>query len=210
MLAGEVPRAYARSLVARALDLTDRTRRSVPPSFNEVAFLLGPTVGPMASPGRALPRAEDERLLAIRAAELLARPEFRSWVPPEADARPLQARLDEIAASTLYIDDAQRQASVRAHVSGLAESFWTRQRRELVADRLFDMAYLLHRAARREPAALSAASAWALVSDAALESVSFAYAYFEQLLPRPSGPPDADAPAPRADLSAPGSLIVPG
>lgn len=207
MLAGEVPRAYARSLVTRALDLTDRTRRSVPSSFNDVAFLLGPSVGPTPSPGRTLPRPEDERVLAIRAAELLARPEFRSWLPQETDARALQARLDEITASTLYIDDAQRQASVRAHLNGMVEAFWTRQRRDLIADRLFDMAYLLHRAGRAEPAALSVASAWALASDSALESVSFAFAFFEQLLPEPQDP---GAPPARDDRPGPGSLIVPG
>jgi hypothetical protein len=126
VLVGEVPRAYARGLVSRGLDLNVRSRRATPQGWNDVAFALGPATAPERSPGRTLAPPADTDASAARAADLLALPEFESWGP-------------------------------------LGEP-WTDELRHVVADRLFDVAWLLHGAGRTEQAG------WALVAASQLDS----------------------------------------
>ncbi len=204
VLVGEVPRAYARGLVTKALDQNARVRRPVPTAFNDVAFILGPSMPPSPSPGRALPLSDDAASFSRRAAELLGLAELRSWLPEEATLRPFALKLEEIGVSPLFLDDAQREQAVRDTLDAAVRAYWTPERRHLVAERLFDVGYLLHGAGREEDAQLALASAHEIESDRNLEGVAFCFALFEKLLPilraRSEKP---------AEHTSPGGVILP-
>lgn len=206
VLVGEVPRSYARGLISAALDLNARARRPVPAGYNEVAFALGPANPPQPSPGRALPLPEELAGWASRAAELMASDAMRTWMPAEDALRPLALRIDEIGVSPLYLDDAQREAGVRQVMDDAVHAYWTAARRQLVAERLFDVAWLLHGAGRADEANIALASARWLGSDRPVEGVTFCYALFEKLLPilrnQRASPP--------GERTSPAGLILPG
>lgn len=205
MFVVEVPRAWARSLVARALDLNAIARRPVPPTFNDVAFLLGPAVGRLPSPGRDLPRPPEEPALVASARRLFNAPELATWIPPDKDAEAFDRKAREITSSTL-IDDAQKAAGLLDLVATTVNAFWTRAQRDRYAERLFDVAFLFQRGKREDESALALASAWALAGDAPIGAVPFAGLLFEALLPAAPGVPEH---RPAAIAPPPGSLIIP-
>ncbi|MFM2152427.1 MAG: hypothetical protein RL199_862 [Pseudomonadota bacterium] len=135
VLVGEVPRAYARGLVSKGLDLNVQARRATPHGWNDVAFALGQATTPVPSPGRALPLPADQASAAPHAADLLALPEFESW--------------------------------------GALGEPWTAELRQVVAERLYDVAWLLHGAGRAEQAGWAIAAAAGLESPRATEEVAF-------------------------------------
>lgn len=199
MLVAEVPKSYARSFVARALDQNARTRRPVPAAFNEVAFVLGPTAEHVPSPGRAAPLSEDWAQRLSRAPDLFAQSEFRDWLPDERAMQSLTLRLDEIGVSPLFIDEGQRTQALRDALTAAVTQYWTAERRALYADRLYDMAHLLRAAARDEHAALAHASAHALESDRPVEAVPFCFAMFESALARLNEHDSASSEAPGSE-----------
>jgi hypothetical protein len=207
MMVVETPRAYARSLVARALDLNAVARRPVPASFNDVAFLLGPAVGPMPSPGRTLPHPENEPALVLKARELFDLPELATWIPPDKDADAFDRKAREITSSALYIDEAQKSAALQQLVAASVEAFWTKLQRDRYAERLFDVAWLFTRAKREDHANLAVASASALAGETPIGAIPFAYLIFEALIPLAT--PSADAPRHVPAPATPGSLIIP-
>jgi hypothetical protein len=208
-LVAEVPRPYARWLVARALDLNARARRAVPPSYNDAALILGPAVGPQPSPGRSIPRAEEEAVLTARGADLFALKDFRTWGPSDPQWTAFEAKVEEIFQSKLYIDETQKIGAIRELVSSSVASFWTRAQRDVFAERLFDMAWLFARSRREMDSALALSSAWALQEERVIESIPFAYAFFERLVKQPeAGTSRPEMPSGRPP--EPSSLIVPG
>lgn len=182
LLIGSVPRAYSRSLIARALDRNAIARRPVPTSFNEVAFALGPAPAPQLSPGRSLPLPDELSYLATeaKAAHLLTQRQFETWAPPEEIRSRLRAQLDTVSSSALYIDERQREEAVQAARRAFVTEFWTVERRRLWAERLFDMAWLLAGAGESEQRDLALASAHRLEGDDPLEAVGFAWALFKR------------------------------
>jgi len=182
VLVGEVPRSWARGAVTAALDLNARGSRPVPEGWNEVAVVLGPSVAPQPSPGRALAQDAEAAALVSRSAELLDLSEVAPWIPGEEELRALSLRLDEISVSPLYLDEAQREASGRSAVVDAIRAYWTAERRWRVAGRLFELAWLLRGAGRGDQARLAAATGAAMESDAPLESVPFCYALFEKVV----------------------------
>lgn len=205
VLVGEVPRAYARGLVSAGLDRNARVGRAIPPEYNQIALRLGARVEPSPSPGRQLPLPEDESGLRAQGGQLLDLPELRSWIPEEKVLRELNLRLDETAVSPLYIDDQQREASVKGLIQRTVGEYWSAGRRALAAERLYDLAWLLQGANRTEDARMVLATARGLESDAPVEALPFCYTLFERvvgLMQKKSG-----GPPPR---TAPRGLIVPG
>jgi hypothetical protein len=211
-LVAEVPRPYARWLVARALDLNARARRAVPPSYNDAALILGPTVGMQMSPGRALPAPDEQAILVARGGELLGVKDLRSWGPPDAQWTAFETKVADIFRSQLYIDETQKLGAIRELVSSSVASFWTRAQRDVFAERLFDMAWLFGRTRKDTESALAVASARALLEDRPIESVPFAYAFFERLVKKPeSAAGQTPAPhLPRERSAEPSNLIIPG
>lgn len=183
LVVAEVPRPYARGLITAALDLNARARKPIPSGWHDVAFAIGPSVPAQPSPGRSVPPPADLDPLVRRADELFALDELKTWMPPEEVLRPLALKLDEIGASPLYLDDSAREEAVSALFARATSDFWTADRRRLYAERLFDLAWLLHQASRHEASQLCAASALALESEQPIEDVRFGYALFEKLLP---------------------------
>lgn len=183
LLVGAVPRAYSRSLIARALDRNAVARRPVPAGFNDVAFAIGPAPAPQASPGRTLALPQELAFLATeaQATRLLTKPQFDSWAPPDSVRTPLRAVLDTIAKSTLYIDEQQRGTASLAARRDAIIGFWTTELRRVWAERLFDMAWLMAGAGDAQQRDLALASAHQLEGDAPLESVGFAWALFRRL-----------------------------
>lgn len=179
---GEVPRAYARGLITTALDLNAKARRPIPSSWHEVAFAIGPSTPAQASPGRTLALPDDLADAAMRASELLLLPELRSWVPEREILDSVERQLASLTNSPLEIDPSSRQASLRSAISAAVHEYWTANRRHLMAERLFDLAWLLHGQGRAEQSAMASASGAWLDSDRPVENVPFAFAFFESPL----------------------------
>jgi hypothetical protein len=178
----EVPRLYARSLTASSLNLNATARRPIPPNFNDLAFVLGPAVPPLPSPGRTLPPVENVSDALLGAGELLLIDVLRSWAPPEETVRALALRMEEIEVSPLYLDEAQRSDFARLTIQRAVEAFWTPERRYLWAERLFDTAYLLHEVGRRSESNWALATARAMDSGTPVELIPFCFDFFERAI----------------------------
>lgn len=181
LMAG-APRPYVRALVSAALQQNDRAGRPVPHEFNAVSFALGPAAPRTPSPGRTLPPPDDVDAIAAQSRALVELEEFKGWLPAEAALRTLAVRLDEIAASSLYLDEAQREASREAALADAVQGYWSAARRTQAAERLFDAAWLLRETGFAEPARLALGAAAALDSDRPLEAVTFCRALFEKVV----------------------------
>jgi hypothetical protein len=203
---GEVPRAYARHLIAAALDLNARVRRPVPTGFNDVAFILGPNVGAQSSPGRSLSTSEVTEAAIQHGSKLFELELLRGWLPPDDVVRSVELRLNEVETSALYIDESQKEDRRRAIFAEAASQYWTASRRGIWAERLFDTAYLLNRAGRTEQAEWARATASAFESDRPIEAIPFCIAYMETVRSLATGTSNAGLSPRRPEPS----LITPG
>ncbi len=209
MLVAEAPRTYVRGLITRALDLNARARTPVPPSFNDVSFVLGPACPPEPSPGRKLPLPEGVEVLAAQSGEMLEWPELRRWMPPNEVVQSLALRVDEISVSPLYIDDAQRDQTTMAAVRSAVAAFWTNEVRELWAERVFDLAHVLDKVSRGTERDMALATAQSLATDRPIDAIGFCAALFERVLAALAAQAEPEAPKP-AETVTPSGLILPG
>jgi len=125
----------------------------------------------------------------------------RGWLAGEEALQALAQKLDEVAVSSLYLDERQRaEAGTRAVAQAVAAHF-DGPPRAVWAGRLFSLAEHLDRAGDAAHARLAAATARALRGGTAPELIPFA-----RLLVEKAFPPSA---APTRPPPQPGSLIVP-
>ena len=199
----ELDREQAKGLVAMARRLNDTAGHPPPAGAEGWLARLGPAVEAPDPASRFPPLPEGEEREALEASgRLHDLPLARGWLADEDALRALAQKLDEVAVSSLYIDERQRaDAGARAVAEAVAAHF-DGPPRELWAARLFSLAEHLARAGDATHARLAAAAARALRAGTAPELVPFARLLIEKAFPPP-------APPPRHSPQAAGSLIVP-
>ncbi|HET9594337.1 MAG TPA: hypothetical protein VFP65_02085 [Anaeromyxobacteraceae bacterium] len=201
----EVDREKAKSLVAAARGLNDAAGRLAPEGADAWLARLGPAAPPEDLAARFPPLPPDEEQAALDAsARLHDLPLVRGWLADEGALRALAGKLDEIAVSTLYIDERQRaEAGERAIADAVAAELAPSERRERWASRLLSAADHLEAAGDPIHARLGAAAARALRGGVEAARIPFARLLVEKAFPAGAATPPAAAPA------APTSLIVP-
>jgi hypothetical protein len=199
----EVDRERAKGVVAAARKLNDVSGARPPDGADAWLARLGPGVPPEDLAARFAPLPPEEERAAVEAsARLHDLPLVRGWLADEDELRALAQKLDEIAVSSLYLDERQRSDAARDAVSAAVASHFDGPRRSLWAGRLFTIADHLERAGDPVHARLAAATARALK-----EGIEAARIPFARLLVEKAFPPDPDQAA--AAPSAQGPLIVP-
>ncbi len=198
----ELDREQAKGLVAAARRLNDSAGHPPPAGADGWLARLGPAAELPDPSSRFPPLPEGEEREAVEAsARLHDLPLVRGWLASEEALRALAQKLDEVAVSSLYLDERQRaEAGTRAVAQAVAAHF-DGPPRAVWAGRLFSLAEHLDRAGDAAHARLAAATARALRGGTAPELIPFA-----RLLVEKAFPPSA---APTRPPPQPGSLIVP-
>jgi len=163
----EVPKDWARHLIAAAEEEGVRNGFSPPPAYAEALRILGPApVVPPRAPGEdiELP-ADQEAALANAGGSLYGDALFAAWVPEEEDLRAFALKLDEIAVSRLYLDDGQKRQAMYQAAEDAAAAYFTPQRRARYARRLLEMAHVLRVEGRVDLARIALAVSRALPAD---------------------------------------------
>ncbi len=194
----ELPKDHARWLIAQSEMEGARNGFSPPGSYGGALRLLGP------APSEAPPHPADaidfgldgELPHALAGAALFADPLFMPWIPEEAALRAFAQRADEIAASQLYLDKAQKLEAFERAADEAAETYFSPPRHLRYARRLMEMAHVLAAEKRIDAARTALAVARQLLRG---EKSPFARALFTHAL---EGRFDDETPA------APAPLIV--
>jgi hypothetical protein len=142
----EIPRERARWLIAQAAEEGSRNGFSPPPAYADALRLLGPAPQEEPpSPAASIEFGPDGELPhRLAGAALFADPLFMAWIPEEEALRSFALKVDEIAVSQLFIDDAQRKAAFDRAAGDAAEAYFAPpQRRARYARRLLEMAQVL-------------------------------------------------------------------
>lgn len=200
---GELDPARARSLVAAARALNDRSGKRVPEGADRWLAQLGPAAPPPDPAEGFPPLPEDEEREALAASgKLHDLPLLAGWIADAAYLRPLAARLDEIAVSPLYLDERQRAEQAARAVAEAVDGYLDADRRRLLSARLFAVAE--HLRGRGDPAhaRAAAAAARAVAAGAPASAVPFARLLVEKAFP-PGPEPAPGAPPPSPLLVSP-------
>ena len=198
----ELPRDHARWLIAQAEQEGARNGFSPPETYGGALRLLGP------APSEAPPHPADaigfgpdgEVPHALAGAALFADPLFTPWIPEEEALRGFAQRADEIAASQLYLDKAQKLEAFERAADEASETYLRPPRHLRYARRLLEMAHVLHAEGRIDAARTALAVARQLARG---EKSPFARALFTHALEG-----RFDEPQPAA-AGAAASLITP-
>ena len=139
-------------------------------------------------------------------AALFEDPLFMAWIPEEDAIRSFALKVDEVAVSRLYIDDAQRKQAFERTAADAAAAYFTPQRRARYARRLVEMAHVLAAESRIDAARTALAVARDLQGEQGARN-PFCRALFTHALEgRWQKPGEAQrAPPP----TTPGGLITP-
>jgi hypothetical protein len=198
---GEFDRARAVSLVAAARALNDRSGQRVPERADLWLGQLGPAA-PLPDPAAAfppLPPEEEQEALAA-SGELHALPLLSPWLADEGYLREVAAKLDEVAVSPLYVNEAQRGEQMARTVSDAVDRYFDERRRAALSARLFSAAEHLLSRGDADHARSAAAAARALAGTTPPAAIPFARLLVEKAFPgvtaRPEipAPPDPDSP----------------
>jgi hypothetical protein len=202
----EVDRPRAIALVASARGANDRSGHPVPQRADVWLAQQGPAQ-PVADPAASFPPlpADEERDALAASAELHGLPLFGPWLAEEEFLREVAARLDEVAVSPLYVDEAQRAAQMTRTVSDAVDRYLDERRRPLLAGRLFSAAEHLVASGDAPHARSAAAAARAVAGGASARDVPFARLLVEKAFPPPPEEPGTPAEPPAAESP----LIVP-
>ena len=193
---GEIDPARARSIVAAARALNDRSGKRVPEGADLWLAQLGPAA-PLPDPAEGFPPLppDDERDAVAASAMLHDLPLMKSWLADEAYLRAVGAKLDEIAVSPLYIDERQRVEQAVRTVAEAVDGYLDAERRRVLAARLFTVAEHLRERGDPAHATAAAAAARAIAGGAPASTVPFARLLVEKAFPPPPPSPGA-APEP--------------
>jgi hypothetical protein len=201
---GEIDPARARSIVAAARALNDRSGRRVPEGADLWLAQQGPAE-PLPDPAAAFPPlpADEERDALAASAKLHDLPLMKGWLADEPFLRGVAAKLDEIEVSPLHLDERQRSERLARTVAEAVDAYLDPERRRLLAARLFAIAEHLRERGDPAHAAAAAAAARALAAGTPAAGIPFARLLVEKAFP-PEGPP-----APAGDeAAAPSPLIL--
>jgi hypothetical protein len=200
---GEIDPARARSIVAAARALNDRSGKPVPTAADPWLAQLGPAA-PLPDPAEGFPPlAPDEEREALAASgKLHDLPLVRGWLADEAYLRAVAGKLDEIMVSPLYLDERQRAEQAARTVAEAVDGYLDADRRRVLAARLFTVAAHLRERGEPAHADAAAAAARAIAGGAPASAIPFARLLVEKAFP--AAP--AAAPAPEAAPESP--LVV--
>jgi hypothetical protein len=193
----EITREAAHGVVAEAARQGEAAGKSLPPGAAAWLTRLG-AAPPAPDPGAAFPPlpADEERAAVAGSGALHDLPLLRGWLADEEALRAVAARLDEIAASPIYVDDRQRDEQAGRIIDEAVTAYFDAARRARWARRLLLAAAHLAGTGDAESARRAAASSRALAAGADPLDVPFARLLFEKALPKASAP----AAAPRSPL----------
>jgi regulator of protease activity HflC (stomatin/prohibitin superfamily) len=180
----EIGREAAHSLVAEGRRLAESAGKPLPEGAALWLSRLG-EARPLPDPAtRFAPLApEEERAAVAASARLHQLPLLRGWLAEEDALRAAALKLDEVAASPLYIDDRQRAEQARRTLDDAVTGYFDAARRALWSRRLWLTAAHLADTGDPESANAAAAAARALASGADPLEVPFARMLFEKALP---------------------------
>jgi hypothetical protein len=207
----EISLDEAKTLLAEAAGANVRSRTPFPEGLDAALRHLG--AAPAERPLELPPPQEGDAALAARGAALHREPEMTQWLPPADEIRKLALKAQEIATSSLYLDEQQRAQQLSRTVQALAEAFFTPAIRQLYGRRLWAMGDLYERTGRAEAGRLAKAEARRLYHSAPGLFSPFAVRLYEKVLelaPRGSEPSPAEPQrAQETERRSPGGLILP-
>jgi len=163
----EVPKDWARHLIAAAEEEGVRNGFSPPPAYAEALRILGPApVAPPRAPGEEIELPPEQEASLLQAGgSLYGDPLFAAWIPEEEDLRLFALKLEEISVSQLYLDDGQKRQAMYQAAEDAAASYFTPQRRSRYSRRLLEMAHVLRSEGRTDLARIALAVSRALPAD---------------------------------------------
>jgi hypothetical protein len=203
----EVPKDHARWLIAQAAEEGARNGFAPPSAYASALGVLGTAPeGAPRSPGESVEFGPDgEGSHRNGGAALFKDTLFMAWIPEEDPLRTFALKVDEIAVSKLYLDDAQRQQGFEHAATEASEAYFTPQRRARYARRLTEMAHVLRSEGRLDAARTALAVAHDLPAEEGARN-PFCRALFTHVLEgrwRKAGPEQ------QAAKTTPGGLVVP-
>ncbi len=196
----EIDRELAKSLIVSARTLNDASQSPPPAGADAWLARIGPAAPPPDPATRFAPLpADQERAAVEESGGLHQLPLVRGWLADEDALRALALKLDEIAVSSLYLDERQRADASERAVADMISAHFDEPRRQLWARRLSWLADHLERGADPANAQRAAAAARALKGGTAIEQIPFARLLVEKAFPpRPvtaeAAPPAASPP----------------
>ena len=159
----EVAPEHARALIAEAEAHGARAGFSTPSGYTRALSMMGPVPASFPDPVADLDFGPDGALPhQLAAGALFTDPLFMAWVPEEDALRAYATKAEEIAASQLYADEAQRAQAAAEHTRASAEAYFNDARKSRYARRLREMAHLLASENRIDAARSALATALAL------------------------------------------------
>ncbi len=207
----EISLEEARRLLSEALRCNLATHSPMPKGADGMLRRL--QVVPATTPLPPLPSVEPgDATLALEGARLHEEPELRGWLPPEGELKLLAARVQEVQSSPLALSEAQRTVQLDERVRAMAEAFFTPERSQLYARRLWLLADVFERTGRRHPAEVARAEARRLFHHGSGLFSRFAESLYAKLLP-PAGEGTGTAATPATpgpkERRTKGGLILP-
>jgi hypothetical protein len=201
----EVSLARAKSLIAAALALS-RSRGEIPDHADLLDEMGGDAAqaAPASASEPPLEPAEETRL-ASESGALHDEPEIAGWFPDEETLRTVSLKVEELGASRVVVDETQRKQQLQHVIDRARDDYFTDQRRQIYAGRLFEMADVFRASGREEAAKRAAATARALKAPDPATGSAFMRRLFEKLLPHLHAAVDEEKPKPD---HSPGGLIV--
>ena len=191
----ELARDEAVALVAAARAENAARGQSLPEGADAWLGRLGPAARRESPEERFPPLPPEEERAALEAsARLHELPLLRGWLAEEEALRALALKLDEIAVSSLYLDEPQRALAMREALASAIAAYFDEGRRALWAGRLYATAEHLARSGDEVHPPLAAAAARALRAGREPSQIPFARLLFEKAFPpAPAAPPLAGA-----------------
>lgn len=175
MAVAEIPFDRAHALIAEARGLNDGSGEQVPEGFDLWLSRLGPAPTPPdpAEGFEPLPEREEKEALET-SASLHDLPLLRDWLADIDHLKSVAAELDQVAVSSLYIDENQRLEQAERVIATGIDSWLTPERRALFSRRLYVVARQLVACGDHDHAKIAAAAARALQGGLPARSIPFA------------------------------------
>lgn len=145
----EVAREHARALIAEAAEQGARNGFTPAQGYQDALAMLGPPREPSAPPSLDFGPGGEEPY-ALAGARLFQDSLFSAWIPEEDALRTFSLKVEEIAQSQLYLDEAQRAAAFDRAAGEAAAAYFTPQRLARYARRLAEMARVLDSEGRQD------------------------------------------------------------
>lgn len=176
----EISREEALKLLSHALWLNAQTGTPPPKDADSAVRHLG--VAPAPFHQQLAAPQDGDATLAVDGHTLHDEPEVQAWLPPEEELSRLGEKMEEITNNKVLVDDAQRAEQLGRIFVQAAEAWFTKQRKQLYARRLWEMARYFDATKRARKAEIARAEARRLFHDAPGLFSPFAQRLFEKVL----------------------------